>query len=578
MGTPDTLQLKVGIKSDPVEYRCSYPWLFRLLAEEGIGEVQLGTFFEIYQLPDEFFLQLRRQAAEFGLVINSLFTAHRELGGFFRAEPGFVEVARRNYERLIRIGALLGARRVGCNPGAVLRDQAGRLEQGNATYLRHMQELLGVARREGIEWLTIEPMSCKAEPPTLPEEIRRYGETLAAWHTRHPDTTARAGFCSDLAHGYADVSGQVVFDHLQLLEPALPWLVELHLKNTDARYDATFGFSAQDRERGIIDVARCRDFLVRHAARLPVTELTGYLEIGGPKLGRDYSDPRLEAVLRESLRHVRETFAGTFAVTDVVRLPEPPVIVSMPPPAAAVQLSPSLMCADFCHLEADIRRLEAVGVELLHLDLMDAHFVPNLPLGLELIRQLRPKTALPFDVHLMVEDNDFFVRELIPIGVQMVSVHAESARHLDRTLGLIREHGIRAGVALNPATPLNVLDYVLDKLDFVMLMTVNPGFAGQQLVPCAIRKIAETRAYLEQHGLDIPIEVDGNVSFANIPGMVAAGASILVAGSSSLFHSAASLPENAKQMRAAITAGLRQRGRPAAPRLPVVNQECPRAA
>jgi ribulose-phosphate 3-epimerase len=203
-----------------------------------------------------------------------------------------------------------------------------------------------------------------------------------------------------------------------------------------------------------------------------------------------------------------------------------------------------------------LRRLEADGADWLHFDVMDAHFVPNMPLGLETIRALRSKTGLPFDVHLMVDNADFFVRELVKIGVQYVSVHAEACPHLDRTLALIREHGMKAGVALNPATPLSALDYVVESLDFVLLMTVNPGFAGQKLVPSAFRKIADCRAKLDRR---IPIEVDGNVSFEHIPKMVAAGADVLVAGTSSVFSKDAALLENFTKTRSAILTGLKER-------------------
>ncbi len=219
------------------------------------------------------------------------------------------------------------------------------------------------------------------------------------------------------------------------------------------------------------------------------------------------------------------------------------------------------MCADLCHLEADVRQLEAVGVDLLHFDLMDAHFVPNMPIGLALLEQLRPKTDCPYDVHLMVEDNDFFVQKLSQIGVQQIAVHAESAPHLDRTLSLIRANGIKAGVALNPSTPISALDYVLERLDFVLIMTVNPGFAGQKMVPSALRKIADCRAFLTERGMSIPVEVDGNVSFENIPRMVAAGADILVAGTSSIFHKDGTRDENIQRIRQAIAAGLEMRFR-----------------
>jgi ribulose-phosphate 3-epimerase len=218
------------------------------------------------------------------------------------------------------------------------------------------------------------------------------------------------------------------------------------------------------------------------------------------------------------------------------------------------------MCADLCHFEDHVHRLESAGAELLHFDLMDAHFVPNMPLGLANIEQLRPRTALPFDVHLMVENNDLFVEKLAAIGVQMISVHAESAVHLQRTLARIRGLGIQAGVALNPATPPSAIEGVLDDLDYVLIMSVNPGFAGQKMAPSSIAKIAECKKMLGDRR--IPIEIDGNVSFENIPKMVAAGADILVAGTSSIFHSGGSLAENVAKIRTAIAAGLAQRSRP----------------
>ena len=224
-----------------------------------------------------------------------------------------------------------------------------------------------------------------------------------------------------------------------------------------------------------------------------------------------------------------------------------------------IHIAPSVMCADLCNLETDVRELEAAGIKMLHFDLMDAHFVPNMPIGLALIEQLRPKTDAAFDVHLMVENNDFFVEAVAEIGVQQIAVHVESAMHLDRTLSLIQAHDIKAGAALNPATPLSALDYVLDRLDFVLIMTVNPGFAGQKVVPATLRKIAECRAFLQEHAVDLPIEVDGNVSFENIPKMVSAGADILVGGTSSVFQKFGSRLENVRRTQQAITLGLAKR-------------------
>jgi ribulose-phosphate 3-epimerase len=214
------------------------------------------------------------------------------------------------------------------------------------------------------------------------------------------------------------------------------------------------------------------------------------------------------------------------------------------------------MCADQCYIAESIRRMENCGVDFLHFDIMDGHFVPNMPIGLEVIHQIKKITSLPFDVHLMVENNDFFINKLAEIGACQVSIHAESCTHLDRSLEMIRAKNMKAGVALNPATPLSVLDYILARLDFIVLMTVNPGFAGQKLVPGAFDKIRDCRLYLTQRGFNIPIEVDGNVSFENIPRMVGAGADILVAGTSSLYHKDGSLRENMEKTLRAVGAGL----------------------
>ena len=229
------------------------------------------------------------------------------------------------------------------------------------------------------------------------------------------------------------------------------------------------------------------------------------------------------------------------------------------PGSPKVLIAPSLMCADMGYVAEEIRRLEETGCEWLHFDIMDAHFVPNMPLGLRLLEDVRKLTDLPFDVHLMVQDHDFFINLIAPIGVEYVSVQVESAVHLDRTLQLVKSGGAKAGAALNPATPLSALDYVVGHLDYVLIMTVNPGYAGQTLVPSALRKIADARAYLLEQGLDIPIQVDGNVSFEHIPRMVAAGADVLVAGSSSVYHKDGSRQENVSRVRECIVQGLEMR-------------------
>ena len=550
------LELQLGVKTDPIEYRYSYDWLFRLMADEDVRHVQIGTFFEIYQLPDEFFHDLRRKAESYGLTISSVFTAHRELGGFFLPDPAWQQIARRNFARLIEIGGLLGAPSVGSNPGAVWRDQMPSKPDGLRCYLDHVKDLMAHAHDCGVSTLTIEPMSCLAEPPTLPGEVRDVAEELLAYHHANPETTATVGCCTDIAHGYADENGVVRHDNYRLLEASLPYLHEIHLKNTDARFDKTFGFSEEERARGIVDIAAMRDFLLAGADVIPIRPLIGYLEIGGPKLGRDYSDRLLEDALRSSLRYLRETWV-TDAPADAA--PPPPITISSVPAPNTVRIAPSMMCADMTHLADDLRVLEAANVDLLHFDLMDGHFVPNMPLGLVTLQQLRPLTTLPFDVHLMVENNDFFVRQLLDIGVEQISVHAESSTHLDRTLALIKSGGAKAGVALNPHTAISTLDYSLEQLDFVLLMTVNPGFAGQKMVGSALRKIADCRAYLDARAPYVPIMVDGNVSFDNIPAMVAAGADVLVCGTSSVFTSGGTYAANTRQTREAVAEGLAQR-------------------
>ncbi|MBA2117334.1 ribulose-phosphate 3-epimerase [Bremerella alba] len=555
-----SLKLNLGVKTDLIEYRYSFAWLFRLLAEEGIQLVQLGTWFELYQLPDEFFLNLRREAEDQGIQIASMFTAHRELGGFFRAEPGFEKVARGNFERLIEVGALLGARSVGSNPGAVLRDQMGTKTNGVNCYIRHMKELMHLAHEKGVSWLTIEPMSCLAEPPTLPGEVAEMGRELTEYHREHANSTAAIGYCADIAHGYIDHQDQVGYDHIQLFEATYPWLYEVHLKNTDTRFNSTFGFGPKEREKGIVDVAHFRDLLIKNADQLPVQEMTGYLEIGGPKLGRDYSDHQLEDQLRSSLRYLKEAFLGEAEAAPTV--PATCAAADLPSGKNKVEISPSMMCVDALNFESALRKVETLGVDMLHMDIMDGHFVPNMPMGLGVLERLQDATQLPLDVHLMVADNDFFVQQLANMRVNQISVHLESAIHLDRTLSYIRDLGIKAGVAINPGTPLSAIDYVLERIDYVLVMTVNPGYAGQKMTPASLRKIADCQELLSARGFDLPIQVDGNVSFENIPGMVAAGATNLVAGTSSIFHKSGTMLENKRRMLDAIEEGLAAQKKP----------------
>lgn len=181
--------------------------------------------------------------------------------------------------------------------------------------------------------------------------------------------------------------------------------------------------------------------------------------------------------------------------------------------------SPSLITLDMCNLESQVHQLEEAGVKMLHIDILDGHFSPSMPLGLDTIRQLRKKTSLAFDCHVMVTEPEFFISELLDIGVQSIAFHAETAPHIDGMLNRIHAADVRAGVALKPATPLSTLDYVLEKCDLVTLMLINPGYAqvkGEQQVAYSDRKIRELRAMIDERGLDTKIEIDGRISPANM--------------------------------------------------------------
>lgn len=181
--------------------------------------------------------------------------------------------------------------------------------------------------------------------------------------------------------------------------------------------------------------------------------------------------------------------------------------------------SPSLICLDMCNLESQVRLLENNGIEMLHVDILDGHFSPSMPLGLDTVRQLRAKTDLAFDCHVMVTEQDYFVDELLDIGVQQIVFHAETQPHIDGMLNRIHARGVRAGVALKPSTPLSTLEYVLEKCDTVLLMLINPGYAfvkGEKQVAYADRKIRELRNMIDSRGLNTKIELDGRISMDNV--------------------------------------------------------------
>lgn len=201
-----------------------------------------------------------------------------------------------------------------------------------------------------------------------------------------------------------------------------------------------------------------------------------------------------------------------------------------------IKLAPSILSADFARLLEDVKKVEEAGCEYLHIDVMDGHFVPNITLGPNIVKSLRKDVSMVFDAHLMIENPDMYIKDFAEAGCDIIVVHQEACKHLHRTIQNIKSYNIKAGVALNPATPIETIKHVLKDVDMVLIMTVNPGFGGQSFIDSMIDKIRELKAIVVEQNLNIDIQVDGGIKPSNVADVVKAGANVIVAGSA-IFNS-----------------------------------------
>ena len=196
-----------------------------------------------------------------------------------------------------------------------------------------------------------------------------------------------------------------------------------------------------------------------------------------------------------------------------------------------LKLAPSILSADFSALAADVKKIEEGGADYIHVDVMDGHFVPNISFGAAVMKSLNGKASLPYDVHLMIENPDQYIGDFVTDQTEFITVHQEACVHLHRTIQNIKSKGVKAGVSINPATPVSTLECVLEDLDLVLIMSVNPGFGGQKFIPQTLQKVNELAAIKKERGLDFAIEIDGGVTLANAKEVMDAGVEIAVAGS-----------------------------------------------
>ena len=302
------MKVSIGIKSDPIQNRYSHEWLLKLMKRLDVSYMQFGSFLELPQVDDGFFLNLREKAEKYGIRIKSMFSTYRVLGGFFNGDPYMQEAAKRIFERYIHVGSLLGVDYVGASAGPVYLDYMEHKQKGIERFFSHMKELMSIAKERGLKGLELEVMSCTAEFPSTPEENDFFMKFFNSYHKAHPERTVPVYLLGDMSHGFVDRNENVVYTNYEIFEHSIPYMSEFHFKNTDSIYHSTFGFSPDEIARGCVDLARIRKIIDINIDKWPVDEVTGYLEHPGPKFGRDYSDYKLEKMLTESITEIKKYF------------------------------------------------------------------------------------------------------------------------------------------------------------------------------------------------------------------------------------------------------------------------------